>query len=138
MRTITIVNLTREQLVLNLPSNIVPEMSQPAPARERRPPPAIVRRGGPSGRLVPAPGAAKPAMRQARLSGSITLNAKGTPGASVTVPLASRRAPDVQAALAAHKIRIDTIKEPPKPPAPVPAVARRIGKPALPTPGKDG
>jgi hypothetical protein len=109
-RTLTIRNLTRQQLVLNLPSGLVPEMSRAAPVPASQPLPRARRVGD---KRVDIPGApVRPAPVASRLSGSVTLNARGTPGDTVrNLPPSAKRAPDVQAALSADppRVRVDLV-----------------------------
>lgn len=104
-RTLTIKNRTREQVTLNLPAGLVPELSQPAPTLPSEPLPRARRVGD---RRVDLPGRpSRPVPVAARLSGSITLNARGTPGDTrAGLPPSVKRAPEVQAALAADPPRV--------------------------------
>ena len=113
--SITLTNLTREVVTLVLPPDKVPELSKLQVIR-REPRPSVVdgslgaqhhTRAG-----APPPPARKVAPLDApkRVAGSITLQPRGKPGHKrAGLPLTVRRAPDVQAAVAAHRVKIEEV-----------------------------
>lgn len=113
--SITLTNMTREVVTLVLPANVVPEMSKLHTVL-REPRPTVVERSAVAqparGKAAPPPPARKVAPLDApkRIAGEITLQPRGKPGSKrADLPLSVRRAPDVQQALAQHKIKLEEV-----------------------------